>query len=605
MTILINHNHMQLKRLSAICLLAATLIAGCGKLGKSGAGRQPQPDDTLYTGEAAMLIYVDNPDRALLIIDSAVAVGNLNEAEGRLLRARVYANSDNDQMVDSALRICEPLLESGFAKDNPTFRENILDQLIDIARKKNNQPQYLQWATMKVDLCYRLGENTEMLRTEAEIGVAMTYLGQEEYGLAKLDGVIANLDGQRHFNEMDACIIAMKRKIKVLGMLERDPEIIPVAKRIIAKLDDYRQNPSIYDDGSIRMPPNKEHRESYCDFYTSQAIAFMARGYTAIAIDKNIEAAQRRAATDSARHYLALYEQSDMGHSYWGRYSLGTAWCRMGEYNKMNAIYDEILSQMGSDTINEKYTIILRNRATQAEAEGRYHTAADLWRRYALISKQLSHKLQISSSIEYATRYHLLEERQKTEREELKARQMRLIAIGLSVLVLMAIGMIIWLLFQRHSIGRKNRALVAQIDEAFKYKQMHEATVASGSEPDPDSMTDEQLFDYISQAIRREQLYLNPNFGRQTLTERFGLSNHRIGAAFAHGSQHNSLPDFVRNLRLEHACRLLTEHPDMSIADVASASGFSNATVFGRDFKGKYAVTPTFYRSNSTKKGAH
>ena len=119
---------------------------------------------------------------------------------------------------------------------------------------------------------------------------------------------------------------------------------------------------------------------------------------------------------------------------------------------------------------------------------------------------------------------------------------------------------------------------------------------------DVEELDDEQLFDYLSNIVRNEELFLNQNFGRQVLIDRFHLTDRRVGAAFAHGGSHNSLPDFIRDLRLEYACQLMTNNPTMSISDVATASGFSNLTVFGRDFKRKYEVTPTYFRSQMTAK---
>ena len=114
-----------------------------------------------------------------------------------------------------------------------------------------------------------------------------------------------------------------------------------------------------------------------------------------------------------------------------------------------------------------------------------------------------------------------------------------------------------------------------------------------------DELNDEQLFDYLSNIIRSEELFLNQSFSRQLLIDRFHINERRIGAAF---SCCEGLPDFIRDLRLEYACQLITDNPEMSISDVATASGFSNLTVFGRDFKRKYEVTPTYFRSQITAK---
>lgn len=82
-----------------------------------------------------------------------------------------------------------------------------------------------------------------------------------------LDKSIARLEPQRHFAELDACIIAMKRKLTALSLLPsitmpedsvtselRYHSIISLAERFVAKLDDYEQHPDDYADGSLNSP---------------------------------------------------------------------------------------------------------------------------------------------------------------------------------------------------------------------------------------------------------------------------------------------------------------------------------------------------------------
>lgn len=111
-----------------------------------------------------------------------------------------------------------------------------------------------------------------------------------------------------------------------------------------------------------------------------------------------------------------------------------------------------------------------------------------------------------------------------------------------------------------------------------------------------DTLSHNQLFDHIHTVIKRERLYLDPTLDRQAIIDYFHLPKERVGQAFTQGSDYNSLPDFIRNCRLEHACELLTSHPEMSINDVMTASGFSNLSVFSRNFKNKYDLTPSAYR---------
>lgn len=113
---------------------------------------------------------------------------------------------------------------------------------------------------------------------------------------------------------------------------------------------------------------------------------------------------------------------------------------------------------------------------------------------------------------------------------------------------------------------------------------------------DMTELTDEQLFLCLRDLIENEQLFLKPDFGRQTLIDHTGLSKERIGAAFAQGSDSVSLPAYVRELRLDYAVRLMNDQPDIAVELVSQASGFANADTFTRNFRAKYGMTPTTYK---------
>lgn len=55
------------------------------------------------------------------------------------------------------------------------------------------------------------------------------------------------------------------------------------------------------------------------------------------------------------------------------------------------------------------------------------------------------------------------------------------------------------------------------------------------------AQSEADLFVYLRDLIEREQLFLDPNFERQTLIDITGISKNRIGAAFAQGSDQERL----------------------------------------------------------------
>ncbi|MBO4673562.1 MAG: AraC family transcriptional regulator [Bacteroidaceae bacterium] len=117
---------------------------------------------------------------------------------------------------------------------------------------------------------------------------------------------------------------------------------------------------------------------------------------------------------------------------------------------------------------------------------------------------------------------------------------------------------------------------------------------------DLSGMTDEELFQYITKVVREQELYRWSDFNRSAVMKHFSLSAARVGAVFAQGGG-QSLPEFVRNCRLDHACRLIVERPSMSFVEVGESSGYQRTTTFYHDFKARFGMTPAEYRKEKLK----
>lgn len=111
-------------------------------------------------------------------------------------------------------------------------------------------------------------------------------------------------------------------------------------------------------------------------------------------------------------------------------------------------------------------------------------------------------------------------------------------------------------------------------------------------------MTDEQLYQYVTETIERERLFLDPMFDRQTIMGRFQLSKDRVGAIFSQ-SESGKLTNYIQHQRLEYAAHLLLEQPERSIVQIAQESGFSSHNYFSDRFRQHFSMTPTEFRRSS------
>ena len=559
-----------------VFIYAALLtLVGCGD-GKP-VRQLPHLGDTPYQQDTILVTYATNPERALTLLDSALLLGNISEYRAQCIRARIYSKSLVEQRQDSAILICKELLGHDSVRNDAAEQENILDLLITTSRAKPDYEQYIHWATQKAELCQQQGQETERWRSEADIGLVMTHLGQVDEGLAKLDEAISHLDAPGSIDRMDAFIVACKRKINALNELHRYDEIITLGQRILDRLNHYEQHAKDYAEDSYRLSwsDHPNDRDRYLDFSRAQANGFMAEANAMI----NEQA--------KAKEHLARFDQSDYGKTFTARRMIAPTQMALGMYDEALDTYAEIARRMAADTLNDDYAVILRSRAIAAHTKNHYVEAYDYQTRYADLSKVLSDSLMKGKAHEYAARYHAYEQQLEIQEKEAEAERSHIISIAVAALAVLAIAFAIYFFRQKRIVSEKNHALVRMIN-SMQPKSIDSRTVNNA---------DSELFKHIDTAIRSERLYANIGLQRQDICDRFNISRHTLNDLLSNYTGGLSFPQYVNIIRLEEALRLLRDEPDKIISAIASEVGFSSANL-REQFKRKYGMTPAEYRQN-------
>ena len=589
------------KNIYIIGVLAVLAIVGCGR----GVDEKNLSHDEVRAINAWVLEKaINQPDSALMMIErlrggdlagidttglSVRVNGPLPDYRCDYLRAKVYAQSLEGMWLDSAIIIGERLMTLDAAREDVAYRQDVLEMLINACRQHRDDKLTIQWSAQLIDLCRQNGDETEALRTVADVGLILAGIGRADEGLAKIDSVLTLLSGKRKYNELDATIIALKRKVNVLktraeGQEVRGERIVDCARQMLDLMADYEQHPDEYHDGTYREPP--EHlRPGYIDFYRAQAYMFMA------------EAEAKAGNKAEARKYLSLFEQTDYAKTFMARKDFAPIYGLLGEYEKMLAIHDEQearLRQQG-DTVNAEYATILRDRAMAAEARGRHAEANAYHRRYEALTATLNDRLLQGKANLYAARFHAAEQQREIERHKARAKYLSIVGSYFAVVAVMALLFAAYVVHKRRIVDQKNRALVKQIAEAAEYRKRYDIQTAEVSTPL--STRRGAGGEAILQVIKEKKLYLDPQFDRQAASDYFQITARDVGAAFAQGSEYANITDFINRLRLDHARELMTTRPDMSIDEVATASGFSVRRTFSRLFKEKFGLTPTEYRA--------
>lgn len=171
------------------------------------------------------------------------------------------------------------------------------------------------------------------------------------------------------------------------------------------------------------------------------------------------------------------------------------------------------------------------------------------------------------------------------------------IVILLATILVVALGLLLAISIRYNNIlRRKDRANLAAMEELRKLynerTRQHTDTIAVDENEDDDE--DRKMFVVIYNEIITRKLYLKPGFSRDDAISIVPMSMKQFSALFQKYS--TGFVSFVNNLRLEHSLELIRSNQEYTIEGIALDSGFSNRQTFHRLFVEKYGMTPTEYK---------
>ena len=586
-------------RILTITVLALLATIGCVRNGKTA--EPVTGHDERYTESAAMSHHRTEPERALVMIDSAVLVGNLSYHRGEYLKAVTQYGGLHDFSL--ARQTCLDMLERKDALADSVTLEQTYMLLASIEYTTGNHSAIIRYATEASRLAHSLGKPDEIGKAEGFIAQSMAQTGKTDEGIERLQATLEEMRVMNSFKGVSAYHAAAKNLIRIYIDNMRFAEVIPVGEAALERVEDLGSHPERFSGMKEGFDPSE-----YVDFARGQLLAYLTIAHA------------RLGDLPKARETEAEVFRTQWSQSVDCDKIMSAAYSYMGEFDR----FEQAMSRFEHsypDTINPNYVICLEQRCNAAQMQGRTDEALSYMQRAYIIRDSLDARNQRERLNELATAYHLQEEQLIRKQKEAEADRARVIIIALVAGLIAAIGFLVWFFRQKRIVEQKNKVLAREIAEAITYKEkflengkrrtengklpdgMEETEEVEKSEEGATEDPDVVLFHQIQDLVVSEKLYLDPSLDRQTLVDRLGLSKERIGAAFAKGSPYKSLIEFLNDSRLPYAAKLLTTRPDLSIADVARESGFPSADTFGRNFKHKYTLTPTQFREEHSEMG--
>lgn len=601
-------NTMRMKNVRQHCarmlvLMLVAVVTGCsgGGAGTAQKGHVPQEADTRYTEAAAINIHRADPERALVIIDSAVIVGNVTWERGEYLKAVTQYGQGNYAL---SRQMCLDLIDCVQTRwSNPRnieTLEHVYSLLVSIENYSGQFPAVIRYATEASRLAHAMDRPELIGNMEANIAYALARTGRTEEGIDHLRTVVADLRQIDTYNGINAFYTASKKLLHLLSDNHRYAEMVPVCEDMLQRIDEFAHHPDSFN----RVPEGFDPSE-FADMAQGQALAFLTIAYAGQYMASVESSKQSNPAMRAELLRKALDTESRLFKTKWGntsncdRLMIGT-YHLLGQFDRFDAAMARLDAAM-TDTVNVNYSVGLGLRAQAARMRGRMAEAVDYLQRKAVIDDSIASRNMREKLTELATVYHLQEAQLSRQKAEDDARLYSTVAIVVSIALLIAIALTVYSLVQKQRIKEKNRVLVRLINEQQinnKKKPTDNKQEPTGDKQEPSndkSGPSRELFDRIDATIRGERLFADVNLQRQNIIDHFGIGRHTLNQLLNEFTNEQSFIAYINNIRLDEALLLLNTESERNIGDIAASVGFTPSNL-RQQFKKRFGITPTEYR---------
>ena len=504
----------------------------------------------------------------------------------------------NCMQFRDAYKLYLQLLDSKEAENDSEKRLSVLNCLCNTSELSGHKVEQHKWLQQLHDLAEQMGNDYYQSLAYITMGQNLFYEGDREKGI---HGVTEAINLMARTDRADADHL-------MHGYLNMLASMYGAMKDYDHALQTNKRNLQLTMEGTRwGLAPNQQLIDR------RMALAKMA----------SVLAQMGR--STSGRLQSKYYQQADSAYDAWKAvqyvgnhtrdYFIVDYMKKRGRYQEAVTIYNDLIERVRQqgDTLGEMMNTAKWGLAEVYRKMGRYNQAANLYEQVLEIQDTLKTRKAKNTAQELAAVYHDKEQEQIIMQQQSENTRQRYLLFSVLAVLVGVMVLAIVIIRKNRIISRKNQSLAAQITETINYKKMYwdekwAQTQAQAQTTAADSnglkvLTDEQLFLHINEIVMHERLFLDPNFGRQAIIDRFQLSKERVGAVFSKGSEHVKLNKYILQLRLEYAAHLLVDEPDCTIAQIAADCGFGSNAYFSDRFHQHYGMSPSDFRNEATKSG--
>jgi len=267
-------------------ILHTTSVLAFVLLSCTGRDKTPPVEGSASCCEdSAMAHFIQQPERAISLLDSAVMLKRLTPQRAQYLKAIVAYNGLNKP--DSCIAICQKMLDKKAweqlpdSADQVEFQVEVYELMATAAYTISDQLAIQRYCKAGIQLAHGRedlqSDEADML---SRMGAAMVSLGETEEGFKALDEARSMVASDRKWTSVLAYLNISKKYRHAYMYVEDYDGACRVANEALLLLDDLKHNPGKIDGIPPSMLNDSTALDEFVQYYYAPLTAFLAKSYT-------------------------------------------------------------------------------------------------------------------------------------------------------------------------------------------------------------------------------------------------------------------------------------------------------------------------------------
>ena len=566
-----------MKNLVHVFLMVAAMAISCTNGNSNGSGNVADAD-SIYQWENVRKYLMEEPERALRMLDTAEVRGVMDVNEANHWRACIYYSNEEIEDFDKAKDYCMMVLSNTNPACDSAQYLKTLNQLVSILQvNRDTYPEAIRYAMEGAQRAHNAGD----VRLEAafyyDMGLVMENI-QYGSGMKYMDRCLdilreASCDDLNSLPVLESNLGNAARRLAQQGNNARAIELLEERLQVLDRID--REIPTA--------------PKGFCD--EKRALTYSVLAYCQWAEGHLAEARKTAEAFEKIKDKVSPNYQMDMMNYY----------AFSGDGSHIQQYYDRLerIIHERFDTISSQYIDLLSIYAIGLHRSGRYREAYETLDRHNTLNDSLTQRELRQETLKYAQQMKTQEKELQLKDKEAEARIHLIIIIAL-VAFLVGGVLFLWRIILAHRrLMEKNRQLFDTVQQLMR--EADEQQEALSRQPEETLSPSQQLYNRICQLMREKQPYTDSDLNRDSLAQMLATNYNAVAAAIRECGEGQTIGDFLDDWRIRHAAQLVAE-TNNPVGLIAEQSGFSSRSHFNTLFREKFKMTPSEYRNIAKEK---